>query len=145
MNLHKLQFAIRILNFIQWFFSTTEYNHGAFAKNCSFHSFALPSLFLFFHYQFDHQFASRGCITQKFFSLFLLSPDIMYYLIYNSPVFLSDGSPVVGSNVISLHLIVVHCYYYYCYSPNHVKCSRPLCSLPGLQGHRPKAHYYFTF
>ena len=31
------------------------------------------------------------------------------------------------------------------YSPNHVKCSRPLCSLPGLQGHRPKAHFYFTF
>ena len=23
------------------------------------------------------------------------------------------------------------------FSPNHVKCSRPLCSLPGLQGHRP--------
>ena len=31
------------------------------------------------------------------------------------------------------------------YSQTRVKCSRPISSLPGLQGHRPKAHYYFTF
>ena len=29
------------------------------------------------------------------------------------------------------------------YSQNHIKCSRPLCSLPGLQGHRTTSHYYF--
>ena len=31
------------------------------------------------------------------------------------------------------------------YSPNHVKCSRPLCSLRGLQDQKPMSHYYFTF
>ena len=31
------------------------------------------------------------------------------------------------------------------YSPNHIKCSRPLCSLPGLQDQKPTSHYYFTF
>ena len=31
------------------------------------------------------------------------------------------------------------------YIQNHIKCSRPLCSLPGLQGHKTTSHYYFTF
>ena len=32
-----------------------------------------------------------------------------------------------------------------CYSQTRILCSRPICSLPGLQGQKPKAHYYFTF
>ena len=31
------------------------------------------------------------------------------------------------------------------YSQTRILCSRPICSLPGLQGQKPKAHYYFTF
>ena len=31
------------------------------------------------------------------------------------------------------------------YSQNHVKCSRSLCSLRGLQDQKPMSHYYFTF
>ena len=31
------------------------------------------------------------------------------------------------------------------YSQTRIKCSRPISSLPGLQGQKPKAYYYFTF
>ena len=31
------------------------------------------------------------------------------------------------------------------YSQTRIKCSRLLCSLPGLQGQKPMSRYYFTF
>ena len=61
--------------------------------------------------------------------------------------------PVVSSIV---HFKVFKSYFIYIIDLRHIKtsttttdysqtCSRPIPSLPGLQGQKPKAYYYFTF
>ena len=55
--------------------------------------------------------------------------------------FLCEMNDDISSNECSLSIFATNYYY----SPTREKCSRPICSLPGLQGHTPKAPYYFTF
>ena len=55
-----------------------------------------------------------------------------------------------GKDKRALHLLHVCCCFRQLisklmYSQTRVKCSRPISSLPGLQGQKPKTHYYFTF